>query len=50
MEKFRQMFNRAQLENAEVAMLRVLTQMEWALSKRTEISFLAGIYNYAPSM
>lgn len=31
MEKFRQMFNRAQLENAEVAMLRgVLTQMEWA--------------------
>jgi len=23
MEKFRQMFNRAQLENAEVAMLRV---------------------------
>jgi len=29
------MFNRAQLENAEVAMLRVfLTQMEWALSKK----------------
>lgn len=35
MEKFRQLFNRAQLENAEVAMLRgILTQMEWALSTR----------------
>ena len=31
MEKFRQLFNRAQLENTEVAMLRgILTQMEWA--------------------
>lgn len=36
MEKFRQMFNRAQLENSEVAMLRgILTQMEWALSRNT---------------
>jgi tRNA/rRNA methyltransferase len=35
MEKFRQLFNRAQLETAEVAMLRgILTQMEWALSRR----------------
>ena len=34
MEKFRQMFNRAQLKNAEVAMLRgVLSQMEWARSR-----------------
>jgi tRNA/rRNA methyltransferase len=41
MEKFRQMFNRAQLENAEVAMLRgVLTQMEWALSQKTDASNL----------
>ncbi len=33
MEKFRQLFNRAELKNAEVAMLRgILTQMEWALS------------------
>jgi tRNA/rRNA methyltransferase len=32
MEKFRQMFNRTQLENSEVAMLRgILTQMEWAM-------------------
>ena len=32
MEKFRQLFNRAQLENTEVAMLRgILTQMEWAV-------------------
>jgi tRNA/rRNA methyltransferase len=32
MEKFRQLFNRAQLENTEVAMLRgILTQMEWAI-------------------
>ena len=37
MEKFRQIFNRAQLENAEVAMLRgILTQMQWALSKKTD--------------
>jgi len=37
MQKFRQIFNRAQLENTEVAMLRgILTQMEWALSKKTE--------------
>ena len=37
MEKFRQMFNRAQLKNAEVAMLRgVLTQMEWALSRSND--------------
>lgn len=35
MEKFRQIFNRAQLEKAEVAMLRgILTQMEWALSTK----------------
>ena len=34
MEKFRQLFNRTQLENAEVAMLRgILTQMEWALGR-----------------
>jgi tRNA/rRNA methyltransferase len=33
MEKLRPLFNRAQLKNAEVAMLRgILTQMEWALS------------------
>ena len=33
MEKFRQVFNRAELKNAEVAMLRgILTQIEWALS------------------
>lgn len=32
MEKFRQMFNRAQLENSDVTMLRgILTQIEWAL-------------------
>jgi tRNA/rRNA methyltransferase len=32
MEKFRQLFNRTQLENTEVAMLRgILTQMEWAM-------------------
>ena len=38
MEKFRHLFNRAQLEKGEVAMLRgILTQMKWALSKRTEI-------------
>lgn len=31
MEKFRQLFNRAQLENSEVTMLRgILTQIEWA--------------------
>lgn len=31
MEKFRSLFNRAQLENSEVAMLRgILTQVEWA--------------------
>ncbi len=34
MEKFRQMFNRAQLANAEVAMLRgILTQIKWALQQ-----------------
>ena len=39
MEKFRQMFNRAQLKNAEVAMLRgVLSQMEWALSRSNDSS------------
>ena len=39
MEKLRHLFNRAQLENAEVAMLRgILTQMNWALSRKTEIS------------
>lgn len=38
MQKFRQIFNRAQLENSEVAMLRgILTQMEWALSKITDV-------------
>ncbi len=32
MEKFRQLFNRAQLQKTEVAMLRgILSQMEWAL-------------------
>lgn len=37
MEKLRQLFNRTQLENTEVAMLRgILTQMEWALSKKRE--------------
>lgn len=35
MEKFRQLFNRAQMENSEVAMLRgILTQMEWALTQK----------------
>lgn len=35
MEKFRQIFNGAQLENSEVAMLRgILTQVEWALSQK----------------
>lgn len=35
MEKFRQMFNNAHLENSEVAMLRgILTQVEWALSQK----------------
>lgn len=35
MEKFRQIFNRAQLENSEAAMLRgILTQVEWALSHK----------------
>ena len=39
MEKLRQLFNRAHLENAEVAMLRgILTQMNWALSTKTKIS------------
>ena len=39
MEKFRQMFNRAQLKNAELAMLRgVLSQMEWALSRSNDSS------------
>jgi tRNA/rRNA methyltransferase len=39
MQKFRQIFNRTQLENSEVAMLRgILTQMEWALSKSTDVS------------
>jgi tRNA/rRNA methyltransferase len=34
MEKFRQLFNRAQLDNTEVAMLRgILTQMAWAMQK-----------------
>lgn len=34
MEKFRQLFNRTQLETVEVAMLRgILTQMEWAIGK-----------------
>ncbi len=33
MEKFRQLYNRAQLQNREVAMLRgILRQVEWALS------------------
>ncbi len=35
MEKFRQLFNRAEMENSEVAMLRgILTQMEWALANK----------------
>ena len=35
MEKFRHIFNRIQLENSEVAMLRgILTQVEWALSHK----------------
>lgn len=34
MEKFRQIFNRAQLNNSEVAMLRgILSQVEWASQK-----------------
>lgn len=38
MQKFRQMFNRAQLEKSEVAMLRgILTQMDWALSKISDV-------------
>lgn len=42
MEKFRHLFNRAQLENVEVAMLRgILTQMAWALS--TKLQSLKGI-------
>jgi tRNA/rRNA methyltransferase len=42
MEKFRHIFNRIQLENSEVAMLRgILTQVEWALS-HTEGSMKEG--------
>ncbi|MBV8885119.1 MAG: RNA methyltransferase [Chroococcidiopsidaceae cyanobacterium CP_BM_RX_35] len=38
MEKFRQIFNRTQLETVEVAMLRgILTQMEWALGKTNSL-------------
>ena len=38
MEKFRQIFNRAQLDNSEVAMLRgILTQMEWASQKTNSV-------------
>lgn len=38
MQKFRQIFNRAQLQNTEVAMLRgILTQIEWAISQRPDI-------------
>ncbi|MEA5593057.1 RNA methyltransferase [Rivularia sp. UHCC 0363] len=34
MEKFRQLYNRAQLQNQEVAMLRgILRQMQWALTQ-----------------
>ncbi len=37
MEKFRHLFNRTRLENAEAAMLRgILTQIEWALSQKTK--------------
>ncbi len=43
MEKFRHIFNRAQLENSEVAMLRgILTQVEWALSHKVEGSMKEG--------
>lgn len=36
MEKFRHLYNRVRLEKAEVAMLRgILTQMKWAISKKT---------------
>jgi tRNA/rRNA methyltransferase len=35
MEKFRRLFNRAQLSASEVAMLRgILAQVEWALSQQ----------------
>lgn len=38
MQKFRQIFNRAQLQNPEVAMLRgILTQIEWAISQRPDV-------------
>lgn len=37
MEKFRMIFNRTQLKNAEVGMLRgILTQMDWALTQQGE--------------
>lgn len=39
MEKFRQLFNRAQLATSEVAMLRgILTQVEWAALRKTNFS------------
>ncbi len=39
MEKFRRLFNRANLSNSEVAMLRgILSQVEWALSAKRESS------------
>jgi tRNA/rRNA methyltransferase len=35
MEKFRRLFNRAELSSAEVAMLRgILSQVEWALQQQ----------------
>jgi tRNA/rRNA methyltransferase len=38
MEKFRRLFNRANLSNAEVAMLRgILSQVEWALTTQQEL-------------
>ncbi len=38
LEKFRRLYNRAQLSSQEVAMLRgILTQMEWALSQGSEV-------------
>lgn len=38
MEKFRHLFNRAQLNKSEVAMLRgIVTQIEWALSQARDV-------------
>jgi tRNA/rRNA methyltransferase len=44
MEKFRQLFGRAQLSQLEVAMLRgVLSQMDWALQKAASLFKLDSV-------